>query len=212
MARKNIILLHGFASSGNSGKAKFLREKFKDNPDINFHAFDFNPTPKDFEYMTVTGMINRLRQTILSQQLDTVSLLGSSMGGLVGLHYAQQYGNVDNLLLLAPALSYFIRNGEEEAARQVDPAESELFEHYAFGAKIPLRAAIDVDGLLYRKKIAPPLPLVIVHGRSDDVVPIQHSQQYQAQFPDQVRLLAVDSGHRLSDQHDLIWSEISKFH
>ena len=60
MNRKHLIFLHGFASSGQGAKAQFLRQKCYALPDVEFHAIDFNPTPRDFEFMTVTGMINRL--------------------------------------------------------------------------------------------------------------------------------------------------------
>jgi uncharacterized protein len=209
--QKHIIFLHGFLSSGQSGKANFMQEQFKSNLTIQLHAFDFNPTRRDFEFMTVTGMINRLRQYVLSNELNKISLIGSSMGGLVGLHYARQYGNVENLLLLAPALSYFIDNREEAEARRANPEEIRLIDHYAYGEKLPLRAAIDVDGLLYRHQIEPPMPLVIIHGRFDDVVPLKHSQEYQAKYPGTVHLIEVNSDHRLQDQHDRIWSQITKF-
>ena len=74
MDRKTILLLHGFASSGQSTKAQYFREKFKALPQVEFHTIDFNPTPRDFEYMTVTGMINRLRQYVLDHRLENISL------------------------------------------------------------------------------------------------------------------------------------------
>ncbi len=208
---QNIILLHGFASSGNSTKARFLRQKFEKSADISFHAFDFNPTPTDFEYMTVTGMINRLRQTIVERQLNNVSLIGSSMGALVGLNYAHRYGAINRLLLMAPALSYFSGSREEAAARDQDPNRTQLVHHYAFDQKIPLRAEIDIDGLLYRVPVPPPVPITIIHGRLDDVVPITHSRQYTAQYPDQVHLIEVDADHPLNDQLDVMWQQIQQF-
>lgn len=208
---QNIILLHGFASSGNSTKARFLRPKFEKYPNSSFHAFDFNPTPTDFEYMTVTGMINRLRQTIVDRQLENVSLIGSSMGALVGLNYAHRYGGIDRLLLMAPALSYFSGSREEEVARTLDPNQTELVQHYAFEQKIPLRAEMDIDGLLYRVPVPPPVPITIIHGRFDDVVPIAHSQKYAAQYPDHVNLIAVDADHPLHDQLDVMWQQVQQY-
>jgi pimeloyl-ACP methyl ester carboxylesterase len=208
---QNIILLHGFASSGNSTKARFLRQQFHSTPDVTFHAFDFNPTPTDFTYMTVTGMINRLRQYIVERQLENLSLIGSSMGALVGLNYSNRYGGVHRLLLMAPALSYFSGSREEFAAREVDPNETELVQHYAFNKMLPLRNEINVDGLLYRLPVPPPVPITIIHGRFDDVVPIKHSQQYAAQYPDQVNLIEVDSEHTLNDQLDLMLQQIQQF-
>jgi pimeloyl-ACP methyl ester carboxylesterase len=198
MTKQTVMLLHGFASSGNSGKAQFLREKFKSLPDVHFHAFDFNPTPTDFEYMTITGMINRLRQYLVDRPQERLLLVGSSMGALVGLNYAHRFGGVSRLLLLAPALSYL---------HDVGDVEFKVF-HFGFNQEIPLRADFGRDGVLYAQPVPPPAPLTIIHGRHDDVVPIANSRRYAAQYPDQVQLIDVDAGHRLSDQLDLIWERL----
>ena len=212
----HVILLHGFLSSGKSGKATFLYEKFESNPDIHFHPFDFNPTPKDFEYMTVSGMINRLRQYIIDQKIETCTLVGSSMGALVALNYAHRFsdghrfGSVEQLLLLAPLLAYFFGSRDDQSAVPTDPDLVEMVQHYGFDQLLPLRAELDMDGLLYKKTVPPPAPITIVHGRFDEVIPIQHSQAYAAQYPDQVQLVETDSDHRLSDKLDLIWQMMAQ--
>lgn len=76
---------------------------------------------------------------------------------------------------------------------------------------MPLRRAIDIDGRFYRHAPLPPAPMVIIHGRFDDVVPIAHSQQYTDRYPDQVTLLAVDSEHPLNDRLDLMWQQVTDF-
>ncbi|MHC4779264.1 MAG: alpha/beta hydrolase [Planctomycetota bacterium] len=43
------------------------------------------------------------------------------------------------------------------------------------------------------------IPTVIVHGLSDDVVPIEVSRQYRDRSGGHVRLVEVDDGHRLAD-------------
>ena len=103
---KHLIFLHGFASTANGTKAQYLRPRLEVLPDVRFHAFEFSPAPVDFTYMTVTGMINRLRQYIFDHALAEVSLIGSSMGGLVGLNYAARFPDVRRMLLLCPALTY----------------------------------------------------------------------------------------------------------
>ena len=65
MEQLTVLYLHGFTSSGRSTKARYFRDKFEAFPQVEFHAIDFNPTPKDFEYVTTTGRINRLRQYVL---------------------------------------------------------------------------------------------------------------------------------------------------
>ena len=210
MRPKTLILLHGLASSGQGTKAQFLRQKCQSHPEIAFHAFDFNPTPRDFEFMTITGMINRLRQYILDHRLENIRLIGSSMGALVGLNYAHRYGGIVNLLLLAPALAYRSGADRTEAARWQESGVGPVF-HFAFGREVPLLYAFEEDGVRYINSIAPPAPMLLVHGRSDDVLPISGSRAYAANYPQKVQLVEVDSDHRLNDHLDLIWRHVATF-
>ena len=211
MDKKTILLLHGFASSGRSTKAQYFREKFKVLPEVGFHAIDFNPTPTDFEYMTVTGMINRLRQYVLDHRLETLSLIGSSLGGLVGLHYAHRFGGVEKMLLLAPGLSWLSGGLSEDEIEQWKKAGVGPVFHYAFERELPVRYDLHVDGLRYLEPIPPATPITIIHGRNDDVVPVDHSREYAANFPDRVHLIEVDAGHDLNDHLDLIWEYVRSF-
>lgn len=196
MTQETVLLLHGFASSGNSTKAQYLRERFKALPHVDFHAPDFNPTPRDFEYMTITGMINRLRQYVLDHDFRRVFIVGSSMGALVGLNYAHRFGGVSRMLLLAPALSYL---GFERLDR--------VF-HYGFNQELPLRDDLYVDGSLYAEPAPPPVPVTIVHGRRDDVVPIANSRQYAVLYPEKVELIELDADHQVNDHLDFIWERL----
>jgi len=196
MTQKTVLLLHGFASSGNSTKAQYLRERFKALPTVDFHALDFNPTPRDFEYMTITGMINRLRQYVLDHDFQRVFIVGSSMGALVGLNYAHRFGGVSRMLLLAPALSYL-------RFERLD----RVF-HYGFNRELPLRDDLYVDGRLYAEPVPPTVPVTIVHGRRDDVVPVANSRHYAALYPEKVELIEVDADHQVNDHLDFIWERL----
>ncbi|MCP4427136.1 MAG: esterase [Chloroflexi bacterium] len=210
MKPKTIIFLHGFASSNQGTKAQFLRQKCQSLPDVDFHAFDFNPTPRDFEFMTVTGMINKLRQYIFDRQLDNVRLIGSSMGALVALNYAHRFNDVENLLLLAPALAY--RSGVDQTkAKQWQEAGVGPVFHYAFEKEVPLRYEFEEDGLKYSDPVPPMTKMMIIHGRSDDILPIANSRAYAAAHPQLVQLIEVASDHRLNDQLDLIWRQVVVF-
>lgn len=206
---KNVILLHGYASSSQSSKARFFDKRFATLPDVHFHAFDFNPTPKDFEYMTVTGMINRLRQYVLDQQLKDVRLIGSSMGALVGIHYAHWFAGVERMLLLAPAVSF--TGFREEKVPEWQATGSILEMHYDFGKELPLRYGMYLDGSSFAKPIHPSVPTLILHGVRDDVVPISLSRIYAQDYAGEVDLVEVDSDHRLQDKLDLIWDYVKLF-
>lgn len=106
MGKKTILFLHGFASSGQSTKARYFRDKCEALPQVDYHAIDFAPTSKDFEYITTTGLVDRLRQYVLDHGLNAFGIIGSSYGGLVSTHYAHRFGGVEWMLLLAPGLRW----------------------------------------------------------------------------------------------------------
>ena len=211
MEKKTILLLHGFASSGQSTKAQYLKEKFRALPQVEFRALDFNPTPRDFEFMTVTGMVNRLRQYALDHHLQSVSLIGSSLGALVGLHYAFRFGGVEKMLLLAPGLSWLSGGLSETELEQWEKAGTAPVFHYAFEKALPVRYDLHVDGLCYLEPIPPTTPITIIHGQNDDVVPIDNSRKYAVNFPDKVRLIEVDAAHTLNNLLPFIWEHVRSF-
>jgi uncharacterized protein len=179
----HLIYLHGFASSAGGHKPNYLRPRLADRPDVTFHAFDFSPTPADFEYLTVTGMINRLRQYVLDQALTEFALIGSSMGGLVALNYAARFPGVARLLLLSPALTYLSgeRVGLSLAAWQANGV-GEVF-HYGFNCPVPLRYDLQIDGRFYHTPPPPPAPITILHGTQDEVVPVDRQPGVRRPLP-----------------------------
>ncbi len=211
MEQQTLLYLHGFTSSAQSTKAKFFRSKLKALPQAKFYAIDFNPTPKDFEYVTTTGLINRLRQYVLDHRLANVRIIGSSYGGLIAPHYAHRFGGIEKMLLLAPALFWLSGGLSEEELEQWEKAGAAPVFHDAFGKEIPVRYDLHVDGLCYLEPIPPPAPITIIHGRNDKTVPIDHSRNYAASFSDQVQLIEVDADHDLNDHLDFIWEQVQSF-
>jgi len=207
----HLLFLHGFASSANGRKPQFLRPLLANLPDVTFHALDFSPTPIDFTYLTVTGMINRLRQYILDHALNAVSLIGSSMGGLVALHYAQRFGGVARLLLLSPALTYL--SGERvgmSLAQWQASGVGEVF-HFGFNRPVPLHYDLEVDGRFYHIAPPPPAAITIIHGTQDEVVSITASREYAVRYADQVQLIEVEAGHDINAHLPLIWEVTQQF-
>ncbi|MEA3340881.1 MAG: YqiA/YcfP family alpha/beta fold hydrolase [Chloroflexota bacterium] len=211
MAKKTILLLHGFISSAQSTKAQYLGEQFESLPQAAFHAIDFNPTPRDFAYMTITGRINRLRQYVLDHQIAEMNLIGSSLGGLVALHYAHRFGGIERMLLLAPALSWLSGGLAEEELAQWEEAGAMPIFHPAFEREIPIRYDLQIDGRRYLDPVPPPTPVAIIHGRDDETVPIEHSRTYALTYPDDVNLVEVNAGHDLNGRLDLIWEYVQSF-
>jgi pimeloyl-ACP methyl ester carboxylesterase len=211
MGDKTILFLHGFASSAQATKARYFQEKLGALPAVAYHAVDLNPTPKDVEYMTTTGLIERLRQYVLDHDLAAFDLIGSSYGGLIALQYAHRYGGVEKMLLLAPGL-FWLSGGlsEEELAHWKAAGSAPVF-HPAFQTHILVRYDLQMDGLRYLEPVPPAAPALIIHGRSDLTVPTDHSRRYAADYPQDVRLIEVDADHDLNGHLDFVWEHAQSF-
>jgi len=208
---ETILYLHGFLSSARSRKASFLRERLAAQPAVTYHAVDFNPTPRDFRYMTTTGHINRLRQFVLDQGLSDMGFVGSSFGGLVAVHYAHRFGSVSRMVLLAPVLVWLRWGLSDQELQQWQQAGAAPVHHPAFGREVSLRYDLHLDGLRYTEPPPPAAPTLIIHGRQDPTVPIAHSRAYAADYPNLVRLVEVDADHDLNPHLELIWDMVQAF-
>lgn len=209
MADQVVIFLPGFASSGKGAKGQYLQQKFAGLPVVDFVPFEFSPTPVDFEYMTVTGMIDRLRQFVLDREIERFRLIGSSMGGLIGINYAHRYDGVEKMLLLAPALVYLSGSRTAEQSNKWRHQGVGQIFHYAFNRTVRLRYDLEIDGARYTEAPPPSAPVTIIHGRADEVVPVTHSRAYAARHPHLVRLIEVDAGHDLNGHLDFIWQQVA---
>jgi pimeloyl-ACP methyl ester carboxylesterase len=161
--------------------------------------------------MTTTGQIDRLRQYVLDHRLQRFSIIGSSYGGLIAVHYAQRFGSVERMLLLAPGLRWLSGGLSDEQLAQWRQAGVALVFHYAFEKELPIRYDLEVDGQRYLEPIPPPTPMTIIHGDADNVVPTDDSRRYAAAYPDRVRLVEVAADHDLNAHLDLIWNHVQAF-
>lgn len=204
-----VLSLHGFASSSHGTKATFFRSQFRQVPGVRFEAFDFSPTPADFTHMTITGLVNRVRQWTLDERVSRLRVVASSMGALVGLQFAHQYQCVERMLLLAPALGYW---GLGEAENRAWRARGRFpFEHYGFETEVPLEYAFHEDATRYATPVAPPCPLRLIHGVHDAEIPVARSRAYARQYPDAVHLVELPADHTLNEHLPAIWEHVQAF-
>ena len=211
MAKQTILYLHGFASSAQSTKARFFAEKLEAWPNVVYRAVDLNPTPVDFEYITTTGQIDRLRQYVLDHELGDFQIIGSSYGGLVALHYAHRFGGVRSMLLLAPGVFWLSGGLSRESLTQWEKARALPVHHPGFQEEIAVRYDLQLDGLRYLEPVPPAAPVLIIHGCADETVPLAHSRKYAAHYPNQVSLIEIQADHDLNDHLELIWEYTQPF-
>ena len=203
------IYLHGFASGTGSTKARYIRQQFA-NIGIELQVPDLNQD--DFTHLTVSRQIAQVVD--LFPEKDPVTLIGSSLGGWVSTIIAQDYPQVEKIILLAPAFDFLNHWLPKIGDRQLNVWENTYYlpiYHHALKNLSPLHYNFVVDARRYPlAQIDRVLPTLIIHGISDDVIPISASREF-AQDRYWVKLLEWESDHQLTNVSDRIWQEICDF-
>ncbi|ARV60886.1 esterase [Nostocales cyanobacterium HT-58-2] len=204
------IYLHGFASSPNSAKAQYIRTCFA-QANIKLKIPDLNAG--DFSQLTITRQLSQIASEF-SDNSTPVTLIGSSLGGLTAAHLGQQFLQVQRLVLLAPAfgfLSHWIAKLGPEAMQGWQKEKYLMVYHYGEEEKLPLSYNFVVDASQYKEEtLQRPIPTLILHGRHDEVIPIQASRDFAQKRP-WVELVELDSDHGLGNVMTEIWQAIRLF-
>lgn len=204
------IYLHGFASSPNSNKAQYLRDRFQ-SKGLELNVLDLNQP--DFSNLTLTRQINQTI-TAFPDAHTPITLIGSSFGALTAAWVAQQQQQVTKLILLAPAFGF-----PQSWYARLQPEQLEIWKnsgllnvyHYGEGKEISLKYQFLQDAENYPLTgLKRSLDTLIMHGIDDEVVPIKVSQDYTLQHP-QTKLIEFDSDHGLNDVKEKIWQSIKQF-
>jgi pimeloyl-ACP methyl ester carboxylesterase len=194
--------LHGLASSPQSHKAQRIGDRLREGlreglrePGPVLHRPNLNLG--GFSQLTVSRQIRQVSALISPH--SRVVLIGSSLGGLTAAWVAQQSANVERLLLLAPAFGFpdcWLTGAQLQHWQ--DSGYRDIY-HYGEGRSLPLHYHFVEDARRYESQgLTRPVPTTIIHGRHDEIIPIQASRDY-AQTRPWVHLIEVDSDHALSD-------------
>ena len=203
------IYLHGFASSPNSQKAKYIAERFAQNQ-IELEIPDLNCD--DFRHLTITRQLKQVAITL--EPHKSVTIIGSSLGGLTAAHLGEKLLQVKRLVLLAPAfefLSHWLPNLGQEVIQRWEKEKYLMVHHYGEKRGIPLSYDFLTDANQYQEKILQrQVPTLILHGKHDEVIPIEASR-YFTQKRSWVDLIELNSNHALGNVMMEIWQEIQDF-
>jgi pimeloyl-ACP methyl ester carboxylesterase len=200
----NLIYLHGFASGPQSNKAQFFRRRFEELG-IGMQIPDLSEG--NFEGLTISGQLRVIERIAAG---DDVGLMGSSMGGYLAALYAARHPEVTNLVLLAPAFGFARRwplmLGEEKVAEW---RRTRWLPVYHYGDKMERRVGYELleDAGHYEDYPDISQPALVFHGRQDDVVPVEYSEEFAARHP-RVTLRVMESGHELINVLEEMWVEI----
>ena len=170
------IYLHGFASSPDSAKARYIRDRFLEKQ-IALSIPDLNQN--NFSDLTLTRQINQV-----SQEFNDVpvTLIGSSLGGLTAAWLGEKYPQIERLVLLAPAfgfLSHYLTRLGSEAVQNWQKSGFLSVYHYAEKRSLPLSYQFILDSENYSDhSLRRSIPTLILHGQQDEVIPLTASQKY----------------------------------
>ncbi|MBY0375965.1 MAG: alpha/beta fold hydrolase [Bryobacteraceae bacterium] len=202
-----VIYLHGFASSPQSRKAQFFRERFATRRlELEIPTLDEG----DFENLTISGQLALLEREAKG---EPVALMGSSMGGYLAALYAARHPEVTKLVLLAPALRFPTRWRERytdgELAEWRRAGRKEFF-HYGAKEQRFLSAKLIDDAPRFEDAPEVKQPVLLFHGERDDVVPLGDAIDYAASHGN-VRLQILQSDHELGDVLPYMWQQTEAF-
>jgi pimeloyl-ACP methyl ester carboxylesterase len=203
----NLIYLHGFASGPMSNKAQFFRRRFEE---IGIRMQIPDLSEGDFERLTISGQLRVIERVA---GVADVRLIGSSMGGYLAALYAARHAEVSRVVLLAPAFGFArrwpLRLGAEKVA---DWRRTGWLPMYHYGDKVERRVGYELlsDAEQYEDYPDVRQATLIFHGRNDDVVPCEYSQEFAELHPE-VRLRIMESGHELINVLEEMWTEIRCF-
>ncbi|MGB3263974.1 MAG: YqiA/YcfP family alpha/beta fold hydrolase [Microcoleus sp.] len=216
------IYLHGFASSPDSAKAKYFRNRFS-SLGIDLKTPDLNQN--DFSRLTLTRQLNQIEtefgitRSSLSpaenvNNPEGVTIIGSSFGGLTAAWLAQRQLSVKRIILLAPAFQFLSHWLPLLGQQQLEKWHSEEYlpvYHYGEQRYLPLNYQFVTEMAQYPdEKLMRQVPTLIVHGKHDTIIPIQASRNFAEHRP-WVQLIELEDDHSLGNVLTEIWEAIQKF-
>jgi len=206
----NYLYLHGFASSPQSTKARYMQQKFK-QLGLTLHTPDLNLP--DFSTVTLSEQLDYLNRAYLESNQPLV-VIGSSLGGFLAVQLAAQSPLVQKLVLFAPAFGFSQRIaktlGEESIAKWQQDGSREFY-HYGLKRDVNLQFQFFVDAQNYSdEKLTRSLPMLIFHGIQDEVVPASLSEEFMKRRS-QVTLKLLNDDHALGNDLDNIWQDTKQF-
>jgi pimeloyl-ACP methyl ester carboxylesterase len=200
-----IVYLHGFASGPRSAKGIAFERHFAGRAEV----VRLDLRVPSFEHLRLSSMIEVVRAEVRGGDV----VIGSSLGGLTAARVAECDPRVAGLVLLAPAFQLAARWREQLADAWDDWRRTGWREviDYTTGnlARVDFEfiedvVAVDVGWPDVR------VPTLILHGRRDDVVPIDHSRAFAAGRP-HVQLVELDDGHELLASLPRLLAETERF-
>lgn len=200
------VLLHGIPSTNpadpdDTGYPGFAREFAEQSWAAAW--IDMRGARDSKGYFSITGWVRDARAGLdAARTLDGLAALktvfvGSSAGGAVAVEAARQGAPVDGLALLAaPAAWVSFAGSPADAVTRITgeagmPLSPEVLED-------PSEWAAEFETVSTEKAvIGLGLPILVLHGTADDVVPFHHAERIAERAPQAELKLIEGAGHQL---------------
>ena len=188
-AKANILQLHG---NGQNMTAHFLSLVWLANHGYNLYTYDYRgywksegePNPEDIHNDTVS-YINRVNSECIKRK-EKLILYGQSLGGAILMRVIPELKNKENITLVVVDGSF---PSYQKVAKQV--AERNLIFPFKYLANIIISDSYSPEN--YIEKISP-LPMIIIHGEDDDVVPFENGKEIFRLAKDPKQFWAIRGG------------------
>jgi len=214
-----VVFLGGYASDMTGTKASFLAEHCM-NANISLLRFDYQgcgASGGDFKQGTIGSWFQNALAAFSQLTEGPQILIGSSMGGWLGLMLAmQQPERVKAFIGIAAAPDFT----EELMWKEMTPDQRVLMERDGFiqDGHAPVTLALIKEArqhLLLRDLIKLACPVRLLQGMQDTEVPWQYTLRITEKIThDDVHMVFIKDGdHRLSRSQDLelLWQTVGEF-
>jgi pimeloyl-ACP methyl ester carboxylesterase len=193
-----VLFAHGFEGKPNGSKPTFMKENL-----------GWNVTAP---VMSSLGWGISDQTKVLTDEMEKTSfdlIIGSSMGGLAVANASAIKENHDcKLILIAPAFGLYdnllerLTEEELELWERLDRRRYVGFEHDILLPWSYMEQAKDMSWTVPHHKT------IIIHGISDDIVPIQSSRKI-SQMSDLIDLHEIEDNHRMKKSLQVLEEVVS---
>ena len=214
--KPNIIYLHGLGSGPRSQKGVLVTEYFTSR---GYEVSLPTISVPSLAELSPKAAINVVVREIRAQRGRDLILMGSSFGAFVAIHAINsltpdEQAHVVRVVLLAPALnpwdpkSGLLTPERERAWREVGQAPVLDIET---GREVPVHYQfVEELRVLDSRSVRLSMPVLIIHGTEDEVVPVSQSQEF-ASSREGVSLQLVPDTHQLLKNPTKMLESIERF-
>lgn len=191
-----VLWAHGLESSADGSKPTWMAEEL---------GWDVVSPAMSERGWSIAEQTEVVAEAIAAND-DLDVIMGSSYGGLAIANAAARF--VDRplrIVLMAPAFGLaenFRRIAGEDGLRDWEETGTRPYFHHGFGHEVQF----GWDFITSADQMSWPIlyhPTVIIHGVSDEIVPIESSRKVSTSN-ELVELIEVEDGHRLADSLQFI--------